>query len=257
MNRENVYFSHDANAMNDPKCMMLITQLGMEGYGIFWGLVELLRQQPNYRMSLSLVPSIAARFMVSSQKIETVIRSYDLFRIEDDQFFFSQSLRDRMSIMDQKTEMKRLAGKLGGIRSGESRRMKALQPYTGDRSSALDLLEANAKQNEAKKRKEKKGNIKEKESIEKEKESASPSPFQSRRFVAPSLQEVENYIIEKGYHVNAKRFIAFYESKGWMIGKNKMKSWKQALVTWETRERPQNTTAYEPESESIYDNCLQ
>ena len=255
MNRENVYFSHDANAMNDPKCMMLITQLGMEGYGIFWGLVELLRQQPNYRMSLSLVPSIAARFMASSQKIETVIRSYDLFRIEDDQFFFSQSLRDRMELVDRIREK----NSLGGKKSAEKRRMLALA--ASESKDTIKTLESDYSRehedtfNKEKKRKESTGNL-EKEREKKEKEDpTSSSP--SRRFVAPSLQEVENYIVEKGYHVNAKRFIAFYESKGWMIGKNKMKSWKQALVTWETRERPQSTTAYEPESESIYDNCLQ
>lgn len=235
--------------MNDPKCMMLITQLGMEGYGIFWGLVEMLRQQKEYRMSLSLVPSIAARFMVSSQKVETVIRGYDLFQIEDDQFFFSQSLRDRMEIMDKRKASAKLA-----IETRWNRVRALAQQNSSENDSNTNVLR-NEYDSNTKKRKEKKGKLKEKESREKENDTTSSS--QSRRFVAPSLQEVENYIIEKGYHVNAKRFIAFYESKGWMIGKNKMKSWKQALVTWETRERPQNTTAYEPESESIYDNCLQ
>ena len=249
MNRENVYFSHDANAMNDPKCMMLITQLGMEGYGIFWGLVELLRQQPNYRMSLSLVPSIAARFMVSSQKIETVIRSYDLFKIEDEQFFFSQSLRDRMEILDKR----RVAAKIANeVRWGKIKSLPENIRSDSERNPIGFQSESDRNPSKVKKSKDKT----EKEREKKEKEDPTSSS-QSRRFVAPSLQEVENYIIEKGYHVNAKRFIAFYESKGWMIGKNKMKSWKQALVTWETRERPQNTTAYEPESESIYDNCLQ
>jgi len=37
-------------------------------------------------------------------------------------------------------------------------------------------------------------------------------------------------------NVDAEAFIAFYESKGWMIGKNKMKDWKQAIITWEKRQ---------------------
>lgn len=61
------------------------------------------------------------------------------------------------------------------------------------------------------------------------------------RFAPPSLQEVERYINEKGYSVDAEAFIAFYESKGWYIGKNKMKSWKYAITTWEKREREQKT----------------
>ena len=39
------YFTHDTDAMSDPKCMMLVGELGMEGYGMFWALIELLGQQ--------------------------------------------------------------------------------------------------------------------------------------------------------------------------------------------------------------------
>ena len=55
------------------------------------------------------------------------------------------------------------------------------------------------------------------------------------RFTPPTLPEVEAYIREKGYHFKAQSFISFYESKGWMVGKNKMKSWKGAAGTWESR----------------------
>ena len=65
-------------------------------------------------------------------------------------------------------------------------------------------------------------------------------------FVAPSLQEVKNYISEKGYTVDAQRFIDFYEAKGWMIGKNKMKDWRAAVRTWMRRpDEPQKQTTYE------------
>lgn len=58
-----------------------------------------------------------------------------------------------------------------------------------------------------------------------------------KRFVPPTLEEVQEYIGEKGYSVDAESFIAFYQSKNWYVGKNKMKDWKAALVTWEKRER--------------------
>ena len=62
-------------------------------------------------------------------------------------------------------------------------------------------------------------------------------------FVAPSSQEVKDYISEKGYTVDAQRFIDFYEAKGWMIGKNKMKDWRAAVRTWARRpdETPNQT----------------
>lgn len=55
------------------------------------------------------------------------------------------------------------------------------------------------------------------------------------RFCPPSVEAVKAYCDEKGYHVDAEQFVAFYAAKGWYIGKNKMKNWKQALVTWEKR----------------------
>ena len=51
----------------------------------------------------------------------------------------------------------------------------------------------------------------------------------------PTLEEVQTYIAEKGYSVDAESFIAFYESNGWKVGKNPMKSWRAALVTWQKR----------------------
>ena len=54
-------------------------------------------------------------------------------------------------------------------------------------------------------------------------------------FTPPSVEEVQEYIKSVGSKVDAEAFVAFYESKGWMIGKNKMKSWKSAIVTWEKR----------------------
>ena len=57
----------------------------------------------------------------------------------------------------------------------------------------------------------------------------------------PTLEEVKACIAERGYHVDAEAFIAFYESNGWKVGKNPMKSWRSALVTWEKRTPTQST----------------
>jgi len=54
-------------------------------------------------------------------------------------------------------------------------------------------------------------------------------------FQPPSQKEVENYCFEKTYSIDAEAFICFYESKGWMVGKNKMKNWKAALTNWQKR----------------------
>ena len=55
----------------------------------------------------------------------------------------------------------------------------------------------------------------------------------SKRFTPPTLKEVEAYCKERGNNVDAQRFIDFYSSKGWMVGKQKMKDWKASVRTWE------------------------
>ena len=52
-------------------------------------------------------------------------------------------------------------------------------------------------------------------------------------FVPPTLDDVITYCQERNNHIDPQTFIDFYSSKGWMIGKNKMKDWKAAVRTWE------------------------
>lgn len=60
-------------------------------------------------------------------------------------------------------------------------------------------------------------------------------------FQPPTLTEVEKYITEQGYNIDAQRFVDFYASKGWMIGKNQMKDWKAAVRSWSRSQRPETT----------------
>ena len=53
-----------------------------------------------------------------------------------------------------------------------------------------------------------------------------------KKFIPPTPDDVRKYIAENGYSVDADKFVDFYESKGWMVGKNKMKDWKAAVRTW-------------------------
>ena len=55
-------------------------------------------------------------------------------------------------------------------------------------------------------------------------------------FKKPSLDDVKNYCILRNNNIDAEAFIDFYSSKGWLVGKNKMKDWKAAVRTWEKRE---------------------
>lgn len=107
------YFSHDSNAKDDPKCVLLIEQLGLEGYGIYWILVETLRDQPNFTYPLKLISALARRYNTTSEKMKAVVMGYDLFIVENDSFFFSSSLIQRMNLyLDKKAKLSQ-AGKKG------------------------------------------------------------------------------------------------------------------------------------------------
>jgi len=79
--------------------------------------------------------------------------------------------------------------------------------------------------------------------IIKEKEKEDKSSFKKKNFVKPLVADVDAYVKEKGYHIDAEMFFNFYESKGWMIGKNKMQNWRKAVVTWERKWKAENTRA--------------
>lgn len=61
------------------------------------------------------------------------------------------------------------------------------------------------------------------------------APPHSRRFIPPDADEVEAYCRERNNHIDAQRFVDFYASKGWKVGKEPMKDWKAAVRTWERR----------------------
>jgi hypothetical protein len=57
------------------------------------------------------------------------------------------------------------------------------------------------------------------------------------RFTPPSVDEVNDYCDQRNNSVDPQTFIDFYQAKGWMVGKNKMKDWKACVRTWETNRK--------------------
>ena len=61
------------------------------------------------------------------------------------------------------------------------------------------------------------------------------------RFVKPTLEQVQKYITEKGFEVDAQRFMDYYDSNGWKVGRNPMKSWEKTVNNWARNEKPKKT----------------
>lgn len=52
------------------------------------------------------------------------------------------------------------------------------------------------------------------------------------RFVPPTVDDVRAYCTEQGYRIDPERFVAYYESNGWKVGRNSMRDWRAACRTW-------------------------
>tara|TARA_R100001460_G_scaffold7790_3_gene19578 strand:- start:3932 stop:4585 length:654 start_codon:yes stop_codon:yes gene_type:complete len=67
----------------------------------------------------------------------------------------------------------------------------------------------------------------------------------AKRFVKPSLSDLEDYCIERNNKVDVVKFFNYYESNGWKVGKNPMKDWRAAIRTWEKNSTEQSKSKVE------------
>ena len=115
------YFSHDSNARNSDKLMKVRMGLGAEGYGIFFMLIERLREEEDYKSTVDYT-TLAFDLRVDPEKVKQVVENYDLFKItEDGKYFYSDSFNERMEMMDAKRKKRAEAGKKGAEKRWENR----------------------------------------------------------------------------------------------------------------------------------------
>lgn len=121
LKKDAYYFPHDSNAHDDPKIIKLNGALGLEGYGIYWLLLELLRDQPGYQYPVELIPDIADRYKTTKEKLSAVVYNFKLFEY-DQVNFWSPSFIRRMQIREEIRQVRSLAG----LKSGEARHNRKL-----------------------------------------------------------------------------------------------------------------------------------
>ena len=74
-----------------------------------------------------------------------------------------------------------------------------------------------------------------------------------KRFVKPTLEEVQAYCAERNNGVDAQRWYDYYESNGWKVGRNPMKDYKAAIRNWERKEGVKNGGNAKYERHTDYD----
>ncbi len=121
MSKDAYYFSHDANARNDQKILEIRMKYGMRGYGIYFGIVEILREANAYQLP-SKCSQIAYDLREPKDDVHDIIHNYNLFEFtEDGNFFYSASLKRRMERLENIRTKRKESGKKGGEASAKSR----------------------------------------------------------------------------------------------------------------------------------------
>lgn len=144
VSKDAYYFPHFYNARHDRKIKRIRKDLGIEGYGIFFMLLEVLREQTDFKYPYSDIDLLADEFGTSKAKIESVINCYDLFSTDEKEMFFSTKLMCYLLPYLEKSERARVAAQK------RWNNFKAL-PNANAYANALDLdSKCNANQNASK-----------------------------------------------------------------------------------------------------------
>jgi len=194
------WFKHETNASADAKLRRVRMKYGMEGYGLYWYCLEQIGAtvEPH---NLTFELEHDAEIIADDTNIHYERVQEMMAYMIDLGLFESETVDEKILITCMKMR----------IRTDEYTQ-KALR-----NSTVLPIVRTTSGEGREKvpsnRKKERKKDI-------------------SGRFTPPTPEEVRKYAEEKGYQVDAERFCNFYGSKGWMVGRNKMKSWKLALANW-------------------------
>lgn len=201
------WFKHDSNARVDSKLKRVQIKYGMEGYGLYWYCLEL----------------------IASDVTERNIT----FELEHDSEIISF---DTGIHYERVQEMIQYMVKLGLFEnnSGHITCMKLSKRLDQSMTSnpvMRNIIKNIRDQNHEEIMTESCKIRLDKTRLDKKKKNPS-------RFTPPSLEDVKLYCQERNNQINPESFVNFYQSKNWMIGKNKMKDWKACVRTWEAKDKP-------------------
>ena len=134
------YFPHDSNARNDQRLMKVRMKYGMEGYGIYFAIIEILREQAEYTLTFNDLESVSFDLRVKLDVIEDIVTNYNLFVIEGHTMFYSKSLKKTLECMDEKKRKRVAAGRKGGKASSKA---KAILNQKSSTTQALNYTKLN------------------------------------------------------------------------------------------------------------------
>jgi len=247
MAKDTYYFSHDYNAHDDVKVLFLRQQLGMEGYGIFWFLIESLADSGGI-LPMKIIPVLAMQMQVTEAKVNGVITQYDLFKFTEENFF-SERLISHLQLRKSLSE----SGKKG-----------AISRWNNGGAISLPNGNPNAKERKGKEKKGKeinKDNNIFKENTEiKEQNNLESNPTQnvllekSNLFATPNIptydQVEERFVMCGGTKEMARNFFDKNEATGWFYKGSAIKNFASLVPgyvkQWVENDLKKPKTTFQP-----------
>lgn len=222
--KDTFYFSHDSNAKDDPKCVGLIESLGLEGYGIYWVLLEILREQPEYSYPMKLIPAIARRYNTTAEKVKAVVCGFELFTVDEEKGDFrSESLIRRMQPLNEMRERRSQAGIRGNEVRWSAKRLQNSDTAIAEQSqsdnnaiqtqSQCDRKTSLSKVKESKVKKSKVNNIKKEiaKAIKKEEHAADAAEREEQKKDENSGLQPETAARKSDFYDSLRPFIDKYK----------------------------------------------
>lgn len=106
--KDSYYFQHDSNARNDMKIIKLKRKYGAKGYGIYFQIIEMLRESNDFVMSFD-VEILSYELRENLDEIKDILENFGLFTIKNGKFW-SESLKRRMAKLNEIREKRKEAG---------------------------------------------------------------------------------------------------------------------------------------------------
>ena len=200
------WFKHDVDANQDAKLQNVLFDYGLEGYGLYWYCIELIAgkvDKDNIKFELEHDARILARNTGSTlQKVEEMMRYFlktGLFECSNNTITCLKLAKRLDKSMTSNPQMREIIGNL--------------KSHDGIMTESDKVMQ-------------------DKNRLDKNREEEIKKP--ESRFTPPTYQEAFDYFSERGFanKLESDKFIDFYEMKGWMVGKTKMKDWKAAVRNW-------------------------
>jgi hypothetical protein len=195
------WFKHDYKSRTHPRLQRIQMKYGMEGVGLYWCVCEMLYEQEGVLMR-SQCDSYAFALRVPCELLTDFIENSGAFIFEGD-LFYSATVNERLSERESKSKKASLS---------------ALRRWN-DANALRNGSDRNAIREEKKREEERREEEEKKETRVRV------------RFSEPSVDDVSE-ILERR---EAEKFVAFYTSKDWRVGKTKMKDWRAAARGWKLR----------------------